>query len=116
MIYRSQKYLDWIRTLPSDAPAKWVYEATGDKVYAHLRISGGNGGTGIKPHDTFTACLYDGQHRREHAGSDTFWGGTDLHKLIVYHMVQYLNDNHNINGWMVAATLLTEMMDMEGIK
>lgn len=116
MIYRSKPYLKWIITQPSDAPPKWWQEQVGDKVYAHLRIAGGNGGTGIKPHDTFAACLYDGQHKREHSGPKTFWGGVDLHKLIANHIIKYLDEKHNINGWQLVATLLTEYMDREGMK
>lgn len=115
MIYRSKPYLEWIRTLPSCAPYSKKMPV-GQMVYAHQRISGGNGGTSCKPHDSFALPLTTSEHAAEHRGDKSFWGNTDQHRLIVEHIVKYLDEKHNINGWMVAAVLLTEMMDMEGIK
>ena len=116
MIYRSKKYLEWIRKQRSVAPPKHMfnYDAFDDMVPAHQRIAGGNGGTGIKPHDTFAIPLKATQHANEHSGD--FWGDVDRHKLIVQHICKYLDEKHNINGWKECAVFLTEMMDREGIK
>lgn len=109
-MYRSKKYLKFIRSQPSCAPVNYVVDQTGDIVPAHQR-----GimpcGVGIKPSDTATLPLYFSEHEFEHRDSFALWGNTNRSRLCVEHICRYLDQNHNIDGWRKVLELITDYME-----
>ena len=65
---------------------------------------------GKKPPDTYALPLTYFEHAEEHRGDKTFWRGTDRAELIVKHIVRYLDERENVDGWRLAAELLTKWM------
>lgn len=69
-MFRSEKYLKFIRTKPSLYSG--MYGTPDDPIVAaHVRIKAG---TGIKPPDTYAVPLLQSEHQQEHRGARTFWG------------------------------------------
>lgn len=112
-MYRNKKYIDFIRSLPSDAPPGRE-NRQGDKVPAHQRVLG-HAGVSLKPPDTYALCLYAAEHAgypgSEHYGDKTFWGNTNRARKCVEHVCDYLDRIHNIDSWRLALELLTEYME-----
>ena len=84
--FRSQKYLDWIRTQPV------LVQGQGETVYHHVRIDG-NAGTGTKPSDTFSVPLPKLVHDAFHAGQESdrqFW---ERHNINIYRELHRLVSN-----------------------
>lgn len=74
-IIRDKKHLNFIRTL------ECVMCANPFVVAAHLRI-GTDGGTSLKPSDSWVTPLCDPCHRYQHnKGERTFWKETNPHQL-----------------------------------
>ena len=116
-MYRSDKYINYIKKQISCAPAKASINTVlkhcrlgGQIVPAHQRM-GCSGGTAIKPPDTYALPLDSLEHADEHCGDKTFWGNTDRAKLCVEHVCRYLDQNHNIDGWRKALELITDYME-----
>jgi hypothetical protein len=61
-MYRSRKYLEFVRKQPCCAPSCIL---TAEHVH-HFARSHGGGGTAVKPHDTFVVPLCADHHREIH--------------------------------------------------
>ena len=70
-MYRSQKYLKYVRSFPCISCHKHPAQAHHEPM--------GQSGTGIKPHDTYTLPLCNTCHTlRNVYGVDTFWDNADM--------------------------------------
>jgi hypothetical protein len=86
MIFRSEKYLRWIRKFPC--------VKCGKKAEAHHEPLG-KSGTGIKPPDSQALPLCHRCHiyLLPAQGPETFWKGYDVKMLIIEYLTLYLQEH-----------------------
>ena len=87
-MWRSKKYLDFVKTLPSIVPG------SGDVTPHHVRMHS-NAGTGTKPSDYWTVPLADSLHKElDQIGRETFYKkyNIDIKMEIIKTMGAYLKD------------------------
>jgi len=82
IIYRDEKYLDWIRTLPC-----WVCYQTPSEPH-HIRKLKWGAGTSIKPHDYVTVPLCRKCHSQNSIIKDIYDNGEDI---VIMLLMKYIN-------------------------
>lgn len=87
-MWRSKKYLDFVKTLPS------IVAGSGDVTAHHVRMLG-NAGTAIKPSDFWVVPLADSLHKElDQIGRETFYEkyNIDIKIEIIKTMAAYLKE------------------------